>query len=40
MRFVLLLLLCLSPLAAQAASFVHTRDNGGGYPMCFDKDSV
>ena len=25
---------------AQAETWVHTRDNGGGYPMCFDKDSV
>ena len=40
MRFVLVLLFCLSPLAARAETFVHTRDNGGGYPMCFDKDSV
>ena len=40
MRLVLILVLVLSPWCARAESFVHTRDNGGGYPMCFDKDSV
>ena len=25
---------------AFAETWVHTRDNGGGLPMCFDKDSV
>lgn len=25
---------------ARAENWVHTRDNGGGLPMCFDKDSV
>ena len=37
-------LLCLGLLLvagpASATTWVHTRDNGGGYPMCFDKDSV
>jgi hypothetical protein len=30
----------LATSVAQAESWVHTRDNGSGYPMCFDKDSV
>jgi hypothetical protein len=37
-------LLCLAAIfaapPAQAENWVHTRDNGGGLPMCFDKDSV
>ena len=38
-------LLCLAiafsaSTAARADNWVHTRDNGGGLPMCFDKDSV
>ncbi len=37
---VLLVSACLAATAARAESWVHTRDNGGGYPMCFDKDSV
>jgi hypothetical protein len=34
--------LCALLLAApaRAENWVHTRDNGGGLPMCFDKDSV
>jgi len=40
MRRVLILLVVLTPLSARAENFVHTRDNGGGYPMCFDADSV
>ncbi|MEJ0028317.1 MAG: hypothetical protein WDN01_20005 [Rhizomicrobium sp.] len=30
----------LAATSARAESWQHTRDNGGGYPMCFDKDSV
>ncbi len=30
----------LAASAAHADNWVHTRDNGGGLPMCFDKDSV
>ncbi len=30
----------LAASAARAETWIHTRDNGGGYPMCFDKDSV
>ncbi len=30
----------LAASLARAETWVHTRDNGGGYPMCFDKDSV
>lgn len=30
----------LAAFPARAENWVHTRDNGGGYPMCFDKDSV
>jgi hypothetical protein len=37
--FCLAFALCAST-AASAATWVHTRDNGGGLPMCFDKDSV
>ncbi|HEX4301392.1 MAG TPA: hypothetical protein VHZ78_01270 [Rhizomicrobium sp.] len=37
-------LMCLAliavPVAAHAENWVHTRDNGGGYPMCFDKDGI
>ena len=42
MRLASLLLVsaCLAATAARAENWVHTRDNGGGYPMCFDKDSV
>jgi hypothetical protein len=32
--------LLLAASGARAETWVHTRDNGGGYPMCFDKDSV
>ena len=32
--------LFLAATAARAETWVHTRDNAGGYPMCFDKDSV
>jgi len=37
--------LCLSAAlfasgGARADNWVHTRDNGGGLPMCFDKDSI
>lgn len=31
--------LCGSTIA-RADTWIHTRDNGGGLPMCFDKDSV
>src|SRR4029077_21043945 len=37
---VLILVLFLAPVAARGESWVHTRDNGGGYPMCFDTASV
>jgi hypothetical protein len=37
---VLILVLLLAPVAARAESWLHMRDNGGGYPMCFDADSV
>ena len=37
---VLILLIAFLPLSARAESWVHTRDNGGGYPMCFDTDGV
>jgi hypothetical protein len=37
---VLILALFLAPVAARAETWVHTRDNGGGYPMCFDTASV
>jgi hypothetical protein len=37
---VLTLALFLAPVAARAETWVHTRDNGGGYPMCFDTTSV
>ena len=30
----------LASSSARAENWVHTRDNGGGFPMCFDKDSV
>jgi hypothetical protein len=42
MRLVPALVLALIPFptSALAENWVHTRDNGGGYPMCFDKDSV
>jgi hypothetical protein len=30
----------LAASGARAETWVHTRDNGGGYPMCFDTDSV
>lgn len=42
MRFasILCLALMLAAPAAHAETWVHTRDNGGGFPMCFDKDSV
>ncbi|HEY0303180.1 MAG TPA: hypothetical protein VGC36_17670 [Rhizomicrobium sp.] len=32
--------LILAASAARAETWVHTRDGGGGMPMCFDKDSV
>jgi hypothetical protein len=36
--------LCLAAVfaatGARAEDWVHTRDNGGGYPMCFDKAGV
>jgi hypothetical protein len=32
--------LVFAATSAQAENWVHTRDNGGGYPMCFDRDSV
>ncbi len=32
--------LILLPASALAENWVHTRDNGGGYPMCFDKEGV
>ncbi|MEJ1967250.1 MAG: hypothetical protein WDN03_01225 [Rhizomicrobium sp.] len=31
---------CLAAAPAGAENWLHTRDNGGGLPMCFDKDSV
>ena len=34
------LALILTASGASAANWVHTRDNGGGLPMCFDQDSV
>ena len=36
----LLVSFVLAATAAHAANWVHTRDNGGGFPMCFDKDGV
>lgn len=37
-------ILCLAVIfaagAARADNWVHTRDNGGGLPMCFNKDSI
>jgi hypothetical protein len=36
----LCVVLLFATTAARAENWVHTRDNGGGYPMCFDKDSV
>ena len=36
----LLVALLLAAPPARAENWIHTRDNGGGYPMCFDKDSV
>jgi hypothetical protein len=38
--FALCVALLLAAMPARAENWVHTRDNGGGYPMCFDKDSV
>ena len=38
LAFCVVLALCAS--TAAGAAWVHTRDNGGGLPMCFDKDSV
>ncbi|HXC54886.1 MAG TPA: hypothetical protein VNU97_06300 [Rhizomicrobium sp.] len=32
--------LLLGVTGARAENWVHTRDNGGGLPMCFDKDGV
>ncbi|MEI9996668.1 MAG: hypothetical protein WDM91_18870 [Rhizomicrobium sp.] len=42
MRFALSVLAAAILLTggARAETWVHTRDNGGGLPMCFDKDSV
>jgi len=37
---ILCLALTLAASGARAETWVHTRDNGGGLPMCFDKDSV
>ncbi|MEI9990964.1 MAG: hypothetical protein WDM86_13085 [Rhizomicrobium sp.] len=37
---ILCAVLLLAATSARAETWVHTRDNGGGYPMCFDKDSV
>ena len=37
---ILLASLLASSAPAFAETWVHTRDNGGGLPMCFDKDSV
>jgi hypothetical protein len=37
---ILCLAVVLAASAARADNWVHTRDNGGGLPMCFDKDSV
>ena len=37
---VLVFALALAPVGAQAENWVHTRDNGGGWPMCFDKEGV
>ena len=38
--FAAVLVLAFTATGAQAESWVHTRDNAGGLPMCFDKDSV
>jgi hypothetical protein len=38
--FVLCVALTFAATGARAENWEHTRDNGGGYPMCFDKDSV
>jgi hypothetical protein len=35
-----LALILAGTTGARAENWVHTRDNGGGLPMCFDKDSV
>lgn len=41
LKLALCLVIALSAsTAARADNWVHTRDNGGGLPMCFDKDSV
>jgi hypothetical protein len=40
LAFALCAALLFASSAARAETWVHTRDNGGGYPMCFDKDSV
>ncbi len=37
---VLCFALVIAAAGARAETWVHTRDNGGGLPMCFDKDSV
>jgi hypothetical protein len=37
---ILCLAFALAASGARAETWVHTRDNGGGLPMCFDKDSV
>jgi hypothetical protein len=37
---VLCTLIVLAAMPAHAENWQHTRDNGGGLPMCFDKDSV
>ncbi len=37
---VLCVSLLLAAPAARAETWVHLRDNAGGYPMCLDKDSV
>ncbi len=35
-----LVVILAASTGARAENWVHTRDNGGGLPMCFDKDSV
>jgi hypothetical protein len=33
-------LILAATAGARAETWVHTRDNGGGLPMCFDTDSI
>jgi len=35
-----LALILVAATGARAENWAHTRDNGGGLPMCFDKDSI